>query len=355
MIRLPAAIYLWAVAALAFSLRALEIAAQTLSIAGSVTGSHGIPLPYGTASLRETGAERFSNERGEFVLANLAPGTYHLRVKQLGFVAFDTTIVLVAGRPPSRLQIALLPIAFRLATVTIKGSQACLVPDSVVNSDFETILAELRKNADRERLLVTSYPFEYTLTKKFEKLSSGGVPQFGRTETLVYRSDQRPRYAPGKVLRTDYTIQSPDNLIMMIPVLEDLGDPEFLRSHCFKYLGTKSDREGTTHRIDFKPVQSVRTPDIEGSVFLDSRSYVIRRAIFRLTEGGQLNPPVQELEVTTSFREIFPGVTIIDRVESVQRVTPESYSVQTVRLTERQKLVDVRFLKGQPGDTLNKR
>jgi hypothetical protein len=354
-IRLPAAIYFCAVAALAFPLRDQKISAQTLSIAGTVTGSNGIPLPFGTASLRETGTERFSNERGEFVLANLAPGTYHLRVKQLGFVAFDTAIVLVAGRPPSRLEIVLSPIAFKLATVTVKGSQACLAPDSVANSDFQTIIAELRKNADRERLLVTSYPFEYRLEKKFEKLSAGGVPQFGRTETLAYRSDQRPRYSQGKVLRTDSTIQSPDNLIMMIPVLEDLGDPEFLRSHCFKYLGTKSDRDGTTHRIDFKPLQSVRTPDIEGSVFLDSRSYVIRRAIFRLTEGRQLNPPVEELEVTTHFREVFPGVTIIDNVESVQRATPESYAVQSVRLTERQKLVDVRFLQGQPGDTLRKR
>lgn len=344
----------FAAIAFASAARAQEITGATLSISGTVRGSNGSPLPFSTASLRETGVERFANELGEFVLANLAPGTYHLRVKQLGFAAFDTAIVLSPGQQ-ARLHLVLSPIAFKLATVTIKGSQACLAPDSVVNSDFQTILAELRKNADRERLLVTSYPFEYRLSKRYERLSPDAVPRWGRTDTVAYRSDQRPRYSPGKVLRTDSTIQDPDKLIMTIPVLEDLGDPEFLRNHCYKYLGTRSDRDGTTHRIDFKPVQSVRTPDIEGSVFLDTRSYVIRRAIFRLTEGRQLNPPVQELEVTTSFREIFPGVTIIDRVESVQRVTPESYAVQTVRLTERQKLVDIRFLAGQPGDTLRKR
>jgi hypothetical protein len=333
---------------------AQQTAGATLSIAGTVKGSNGSPLPYSTASLRETGVERFANELGQFVLANLPPGDYHLRVKQLGFTAFDTTIVLRAGQK-TQLDLVLLPIAFKLATMTIKGSQACLAPDSVVSSDFQTIIAELRKNADRERLLVTSYPFEYRLTKRFEKLSPTGAPQFGKTETFAYRSDQRPRYSPGNIVRTDYTIQSPDNLIMMIPVLEDLGDPEFLRSHCFRYLGTKSDREGTTHRIDFKPVQSVRTPDVEGSVFLDSRSYVIRRAIFRLTEGGQLNPPVEQLEVTTRFREVFPGVTVIDNVESVQRRTFESYSLNAVRLTGRQKLVDIQFLQGQPGDTLHKK
>ena len=355
MIRLPAAISLCAIAAVAVPLRGQAIGASRLAIAGVVHGPDGNPLPYGTASLGETGAERFSNERGEFVLANLAPGTYHLRVKQLGFVAFDTTIVLMPGEQPSRLQVALSPIAFKLATVTVKGSQACLAPDAVANSDFQVILAELRKNADRERLLVSSYPFEYRLARRFETLSSAGTPPWRRPDTLSYRSDQRRRYSPGNVLQTDSTIQSPDKLLMMIPVLEDIGDTEFLRSHCFRYLGARSDRDGTTHRIDFKPVRSVTTPDVEGSVFLDGRSYVIRRAIFRLTEGRQLNPAVEELEVTTSFREIFPGVSVIDQVEAVQRRSSDTYAIQSVRLTEKQKLLDVRFLNGQPGDTLGKK
>lgn len=334
--------------------KAQEVTGATLSISATVSGSNGSPLPFSTASLRETGVERFANELGEFVLANLAPATYHLRVKQLGFAAFDTAIVLRPGQQ-AQLRLVLSPIGFKLATVTIKGSQACLAPDSVVISDFQTIIAELRKNADRERLLVTSYPFEYRLAKRYETLSPDGIPRWGRTDTVAYMSDQRPRYAAGKVLRTDSTIQHADKLIMTIPALEELGDVEFLRNHCFKYLGTRSDREGMTHRIDFKPVQSLRTPDIEGSVFLDTRSYVIRRAIFRLTEGRQLDPPVEELEVTTTFREVFPGVTIIEKVESVQRISPQSYATQSVRLTERQRLVDVRFLRGPPGDTLHKR
>jgi hypothetical protein len=329
------------------------ITGGALSISGTVSGANGSPLPYSTASLRETGVERFANEIGEFVLANLAPGTYHLRVKQLGFAALDTTIVLIPGQRP-QLRLVLSPIAFKLATVTIKESQACLAPDSTVDSDFQTILAELRKNADRERLLVTWYPFEYRLRRQSQKLSAG-LPRWESPETLTYRSDQRPRYSPGKVIRPDSAIDDPNRQMLMIPVLEDLGDTEFLRSHCFKYLGTRSERGGATHRIDFRPVQSVRTPDIEGSVFLDSRSYVIRRVIFRLTEGRQVNPPVQELAVTTTFREVFPGVTVIDEVESMQRMTGESYAAPTVRLIEKQKLLDFRFLLGEPGDTVKKR
>lgn len=353
--RASASLCLLALLAFAFTAHAQEIAGATLSISGTVSGSNGSPLAFSTASIRETGAERFANERGDFLLANLTPGTYHVRVKQLGFAAFDTTIVL-GPRQQSRLRVVLSPIAFKLATVTIRSTRGCVAAEEVspTSSDFQQILAELRKNAERERLLVTSYPFEYRLAKRFESLSADAVPRWGRTDTLSYRSDARPRYSPGEVVRPDPTIQPPDNMIMTIPALEDLGDAEFLKNHCFQYVGTRSDRGGTTHRIDFRPVQSLRVPDIEGSVFLDTQSFVIRRAIFRLTEGRQLNPPVQELEVTTSYREVFPGVTIIEKVQSVQRTTPESYSLRTIRLTERQQLVDVRFLKGQPGDTVHK-
>ena len=43
----------------------------TLSISGSVLGSNGVPLPYSTVSIQESGIERFANERGDFILAGL--------------------------------------------------------------------------------------------------------------------------------------------------------------------------------------------------------------------------------------------------------------------------------------------
>jgi hypothetical protein len=321
-------------------------------------GSNGGTLPFSTASIRETGAERFSNERGEFVLGNLAPGEYHLRVKQLGFAAFDTLIIL---RPePSRVQLRVMlsPIPFKLSTVTIRSTRGCVAPDesSAGESDFQAILAELRKNAERERLLVSSYPFEYRIARSLVSQDPEAVPSWGGRDTVAYRSDQRPRYTPGGVVRTDTAALPPNNRVMTIPALEDLGDPAFLRSHCFIYGGSRTESGVLTHRIDFKPGKSLSAPDIEGSVVLDAVSYVIRRAIFRLTRPDELNPPVRNLEVTTTYREIFPGVAVVGEVRSVQNVTATtSILSRTVRLTERQQLVDVRFLRGQPGDTIHKK
>jgi hypothetical protein len=321
-------------------------------------GSNGSPLPFSTASLRETGVERFSNDRGEFVLANLEPGAYHLRVRQLGFAAFDTLINLRPALSRVPLRVTLSPIAFKLSTVTIRSTRACVAPDesSTGESDFQTILTELRKNAERERLLVSSYPFEYRIAKSFASQEPEVVPSWGGTDTVAYRSDQRPRYSPGGVVRTDAAVQPPNNRVMTIPALEDLGDPEFLRSHCFIYGGSRTESGVLTHRIDFKPGKSLSAPDIEGSVILDGVSFVIRRAVFRLTRPDELDPPVRNLEVTTTYREIFPGVAVVGEVRSVQNVTATANLLsRTVRLTERQQLVDVRFLRGQPGDTIHKK
>ena len=326
----------------------------TLSISGTVVASVGGQLPYSTVSIRETGAERFANDRGEFVLVGLASGSYHLRVKMLGFAAVDTLIVLSDKTALQNLTLVLKPIAFNLATVTIKGTRACVDPGDTTNSDsdFKTILVELRKNAERERLLVSSYPFEYRIAKWFDSSDPAALPSPG--DTVAYRSDERPHYSPGKLIRDDPTIKAPNNRIMTVPGLEDLGDPEFLRSHCFIYAGSQTDSGVVIHRIDFRPNKTLHAPDVEGSAFLDGESFVIRRAIFRITRPYQLRPPVTDLQVTTIYREIFPGVTVIGDVRSEQSVRPQFSSLRTVRLTERQRLLDVRFLKGQPGESVKK-
>ncbi|MFN2604328.1 MAG: carboxypeptidase-like regulatory domain-containing protein [Gemmatimonadaceae bacterium] len=325
-------------------------------MSGTVVASVGGPLPYSTVSIRETGAERFANDRGEFVLVGLAPGSYHLRVKELGFAAVDTLIVLSAETALQNLTVVLRPIAFNIATVTIKVTRACVDPEDTtsVDSDFHTILAELRKNAERERLLVSSYPFEYRIAKWFDSSDPAVLRRSSGTDTVTYRSDERPHYSPGKLIREDPAIQAPNNRVMMVPGLEDLGDPAFLRTHCFIYAGSQIDSGVVVHKIDFRPNQRLHAPDVEGSAFLDGDSFVIRRAIFRITRPNQLRPPVIDLQFTTIYREILPGVTVIGDVRSEQSVRPQFSSLRTVLLTERQRLLDVRFLKGLPGESVKK-
>ncbi|HUQ18043.1 MAG TPA: carboxypeptidase-like regulatory domain-containing protein [Gemmatimonadaceae bacterium] len=317
-------------------------------VTGVVVGSNGIPLPYSTVTVIETGASRFTGQNGDFVIAGLSPGAYHLRVKQLGFVAQDTAIVLRGG--PQQIRVTLQPSPFKLSTVTVRATKGCIAAnDRRGAADFQTILAELQNNAERERLLVKSYPFEYRIARTFDTPTLADAMR-REYDTASFRSDTRPPYLPGQLIRDDPSAHPPNSKQMTIPVLEDLGDPAFLQSHCFSYEGIAREKSSATYRIDFRPVSSLRKPDIEGSVFLDTASFVVRRAEFHLTRPEQFNLALRELQVTTNYREIFPGVTVVGDVVSIQMLKGSGVGGRVTRLTEKQRLLDFQFLGAKPGE-----
>ena len=319
------------------------------SVTGVVVSPTGTPLPYSTVLIVETGAQRFTDEAGAFVIGNLAPGNYHVRVKQLGFTAQDTAIVVGASR--QQLRVTLQPSAFKLSTVTVRASKSCISARDAANggADFQAIIAELRNNAERERLLVKSYPFEYRLARTMDTQNPSNST-LRLYDTLAYRSDTRPPYAPGRLIRDDPDVHVANSRQVMIPVLEDLGDPAFLDSHCFSYKGLGREENSATYRIDFQPVRSLRKPDVEGSVYLDTASFVVRRAVFRLTRPEQFNVSLRDVQFTTNYREIFPGVTVVGDVFSVQLLNGSNVATRTLRLTEKQRLLDFKFIGARPGD-----
>ncbi|MBA3343487.1 MAG: carboxypeptidase-like regulatory domain-containing protein [Gemmatimonadaceae bacterium] len=332
-------------------------ARQTAVIRGRIVSADGRALPFSTASIEETGHARFSNDAGEFVLGIASPGTYRLRFRQLGFAPFDTLVAVSAGLQ-APLHIVLKPIAFRLATVTVRSRPGCFVPGEGLpppGSEFALVFDELQKNAERERLLVREYPFEYRLTRSTYSDNNRVADPPNDVDTSTYRSDARPRYVPGRIVRLDTIRVNVEARLMLIPVLADLADTDFLRTHCYSYRGLVRVKGVSVHRVDFRPTAAIQDPDVEGSVFLDPASFVIRRAVFRLTRPDRVSPPVSGLEMTTTYREIFPGVTVVGEVNSGQRVSSRGISGMTAFVTERQKLVDFRFLRGQPGDSVARR
>ena len=269
-------------------------------------------------------------------------------MKQLGFTAQDTEII-IDGRA-QQIRVVLQPSPFKLSTVTVRASKGCIPgSDRRAGADFQTILAELQNNAERERLLVKSYPFEYRLARTFDAPTMSDAVH-REYDTTSFRSDARPPYVPGELIRDDPSAHPPNSKQMMIPVLEDLGDPAFLQSHCFSYEGIAREKSSATYRIDFRPVGALKKPDIEGSVFLDTSSLVVRRAIFQLTRPNQFNLSLQELHVTTNYREIFPGVSVVGDVMSTRVVKGPGVGSRTIRLTENQRLLGFQFLGSKPGE-----
>ena len=308
-------------------------------------------LPYSTVTIDAIGRERFTDQAGSFIYYSVSPGKYKIHIRQLGYIPVDTTITLSAAT--SHPVFSLVRVASALADVEVSAPvRRCIVPAEdggwVDDADLATILGEARTNANRERLLRRTYPFEYKLAQQHDTYDVKASTHRIVYDTMTFRSDDVWRYRKGRVVSGDRSKLFGDVRVMRLPTLTDLADQRFLTAHCFKYSGISTDDSIPTHRIDFAPIPEIVTPDVEGSIFIDSATYLIRRAEFRLTKGGTIKPAVLGMTVTTTYREILPNVALFDEIKSVQPLSRSDSSAHPTEFRETQQLLSFRFLYGGP-------
>ncbi|HVF38450.1 MAG TPA: carboxypeptidase regulatory-like domain-containing protein [Gemmatimonadaceae bacterium] len=324
-----------------------------VTVTGTVMAEAGFPLPYSTVTIDAIGRERFTDQTGTFTYYAVPAGKYRVRIRQLGYIPVDTSITVQAGM--ARVSFVMSKIATALAEVQVSAPpRRCIVPmpDGFVDDpELATVLTEARKNADRERLLRRTYPFEYRLAQSHDTYDPIANTHSIRYDTTTFRSDDNWRYRKGRVVGDDRSKLFGEIRVMRLPTLSDLSDRSFLTAHCFKYAGIVQQAGFATHQIDFAPDSSIIAPDVEGSIFIDSATYLIRRAEFRLTRGGTVTPAILGMVVTTTYREILPNVALFDEISSVQPLPPPVPGAKPPEFREHQRLLSFRFIRGGPPGT----
>ncbi len=338
---------LWSLLAVASVTITVSVAGaqqQNVLVSGIVaSAATGQSLPYSTVSIAGV-LQRFTSADGSFNFA-LPPGKYSYRVRQLGFSPLDTTIVVSPAANLRAMVFRLQPIAFRLDAVRTYATSC----RSGFGGDLGVLVAELSKNAERERLLRSEYPFVYEMERKISYEGIGGTT-VQSTDTLSYLSRIIEGYRPGKLVRLVDSTAPKGAREMRIPTLTDLADPVFISSHCFKWSGVESVGDARTYRIDFEPSKDIDATDVEGSAFIDSTSFLIRKAIFRLTKPQKLKPPVLGVEVTTLYREVFNGLALFEQIHAEQ---PLNFNARfKASRLEDQRLTAIKFYGRTPEDIL---
>jgi hypothetical protein len=329
--------------------------AGSVTVTGAVVADGtGLPIPYSTVKLQPLGRERFTDKNGLFVYYAIEPGEYQLNVRMVGYLPLDSTIR-VSANAPLALTITMVRIATALDEVKVTAPpRMCIFPDEmgfVADAELATVLNEARKNAQREQLLRRTYPFEYQLAQSHETHDLEARTASRQYDTVTFRSDDSWRYRRGRIVSDDRNRIFGEIRLMRLPTLADLADRHFLMAHCFKYSGIVEEQGKPAHRIDFLSDSTLVAPDVEGSIFLDSATYLIKRAQFRLTRGGTVKPPILGLEVTTTYREILPNVALFDEIHSVQPLRTPGTNGRRLEFREIQKLLSYRFLYGGPPGT----
>lgn len=277
-------------------------------VRGSVVSSDGGPVPYALVAIG-TGAQQFTDESGWFLFTPMRPGTYQLRVRQVGFHPLDTSIT-VGGQAGS-LQVVLRRIPVMLAALTARSERRCGGDFAQDGEALVTLFEQLRENARRARLLAEQYPFLMRVERRLAVIRPGGEEE-ARVDTMTLSSWVTWNYAPGRVVTPDPTMTYSSQV--HLPELIHLADSVFQINHCFQLAGLRS-FQGTDSllQLDFRPIREIRTPDVEGSFFLDPYRYQIRFMRVRLTRASEAAAGVKEWIATTTFTEAMPNVPIADR------------------------------------------
>ena len=320
-------------------------------VRGVVRSTLGDPIPWAVVVLEPGVPRRFTDDSGTFAVPGLAPGTYRLHARQVGYKPFDTTVV-VTGDSAVVVSVALEHLVVELEAIRVVARSAaaghCTAPgppDPAADPEFAAVFDQLRQNAERYWMLADSYPAVYRMERRF------GTPDYynrrlrvQRTDTLELRTDARWHYAPGRLV-TDVLGPSGVERQVNLPGLPDFADSAFLANHCFRFAGLEKVEGRRYARLDFRVADAIAEPDANGSALLDPDTYLIRLVRVRLTRPDEAQAGLESLEATVAFREVMPFLVLPDRISSVQG----TYVRTTVVVSqEEQRTVGFSFLRALP-------
>jgi hypothetical protein len=345
--------------ATSLSIAATAAAAQgvardsTGSIAGTVVSKEsGATLPYSVVSVAALGRERFTNERGAFVLGGIPAGRVRLLVKHIGYAPASLVVDVRVGAADT-VRVALTRIAVELNRVTVEGLGRCTspgAPTAVGDPAFAAVFEQLRENADRYRLLAESYPFAYAMERRSTIHYVSGDTVVTSIDTAQIGTGVRWRYVPGTLVTEGYGPLS-RQVLFNIPTLLQFAERSFLENHCFGSAGGDVIDGHAVVRIDFSASVRIKLPDVSGSMYLDRQTFQIRRSTLRLTRIPDETPQIAAVEVVTDFREIMPSISVPWTIQSVHVLhTDRTRPVLPDTTYEIQRMVRFAFLKTRPGE-----
>lgn len=328
--------------------------AQGATITGRVVvkGSE-ISIGYAVVGLMPGGREQFSDSDGRFTLRTGSLGRVTLSARRIGYAPFDTTIDVSAGGMV-QLRVELSLVTIRLPAI-YSLAHSCAHPGGTnadLSAELLVLFEQVKQNADRNRLLSRSYPFEALVERKITRPEPKLEARFIAFDTVRVSSERAWRYAPGKMLGTreyEAGVFGGKWTTITTPELADFADERFLENHCFDFGGVDAVESDSLLRVEFRPAPNVHDPDIAGAMFLDRTTFQLRMTDITLVNlNKQLKQTITGQAIRSKFKEIIPGVPVMDVVSSIVFPLEVKQGPPLEPSTEDQRTLSVRFLRGKP-------
>jgi hypothetical protein len=311
------------------------------------------PLAYSVVSITALSREQFTNDRGTFVLTGLPAGRHRLRVRHLGYSPTEVDVTVRAGAADT-VRVALARLAVRLNAVEVRAYPECKepgAPNPAKDSAFALVFDQLKQNAEQYRLLTNAYPFKFAVERVLGVAYRNSTKK-EKPDTLVLASADEWRYVPGEVVTQERrALIFRGNVMMHIPTLSHFADKAFIANHCFYNGGMETVEGRDLLRVDFVAASRLRSPDVDGSMYLDPSTFQIRRSFLHLSRSPNAMPDILTTEVVTVFAELYPSIPVIATISSMSKLrAPEKLVLSPpTATTEDQRLIAVEFTGRKPG------
>lgn len=312
----------------------------------------GAPLGYSVVSLPEQGVERFTDPNGVVTVPVARPGRIRLVAKRLGFVPRDTAVEISAA-PGQHVIVALTRVSFELEPVEVVAWPPCRrpgFPRRGGDAQVRGIVEQLRQNAERFRLLTTTYPFSYKSERELSRRVLNGATVIERVDTILVAGAPDWRYEPGRIVSRDRA-DGTRGWYMHIPILSDLAEDRFIDNHCYHVAGLEVKEREELLRVDIVAAQRLRGPDVNVTVWLDPTGFQLRYATFTLSRIPPQFRDLMHLVSRVSYVEVAPFIPVMHETVAENLMRTGSAGREATAYLERQRIVELTFYGERPGGT----
>ena len=311
----------------------------TTVLAGRVVVRGAGPLPYATVTINGKNAQ-FTDSLGRFQVEGVAAGNVVLRARRIGYSPAEQSVRIGRG-DTLRVSLEMTRLAIQLPAVqTI--AHTCRSPGAPgrdAEPGLVQLYQQLQQNAETFRLLSLAHPYVYATQRQFVTTLHDSVIDRSPMEELTGTSAKSWKYEAGKMVFEQNTRTN-----MHLPTLATFAEESFAKAHCFYYGGLAEVDGQQLLRVDFEPDAKIKEPDVSGSIYLDPKTYQIRRSDIALSKVPyHLSGQMTGHTVRTYFAEIMPGIPIIGAFRAEVTKLREGEL-----LTEMQQVVQVHFVNGKP-------
>jgi hypothetical protein len=220
-----------------------------------------------------------SNERGHYAIRAPGPGRYRLAAKRIGVKRTIVAPFDLAEGETREVTIEIEQLLYALPEVSVTTATFCIPREDQVGR-----VASLWEEV-RTALTATSISVRDTLY-------SGRIVSFGRLLDGRGRIlSENTQHHDGQ-LRETFTSQAPESLSVYgywseegdtvrfhAPDVAVLLSESFLRDHCFELADESREEAG----LRFRPAPGRSVGDVQGTIWVDARSFELRRIEFTYT------------------------------------------------------------------------